>query len=26
MNYKKQAAENDDDWPDVVTWNDWKTG
>ena len=26
MNYKKQAAENDDDRPDVATWNDWKTG
>ena len=26
MNYKKQAAEHDDDWPDVVSWNDWKTG
>jgi len=25
MNYKKQAAENDDR-PDAVTWNDWKTG
>jgi hypothetical protein len=26
MNYKNQKPGNDDDWPDVVTWNDWKTG